>query len=136
LVASLSHPGGNITGMSLFVSDIWVRTVELLKQLAPKTSLIAYLVNPSSPNAELYSSGAVDAARAMGINVQIVKASTDLELDTAFAALKDLGADGLVVPNEPFFDSRRDKIVGFAAQQAVPAIYTIREYVSAGGLMS
>jgi putative tryptophan/tyrosine transport system substrate-binding protein len=136
LVASLNRPGGNVTGMSLFASELWAKVVELLKELVPAATVIAYLVNPSNPSAEMYSKAGVAAARALGIQVHVLNASTEHDLEETFASLVKLGAGGLVVPNEPFFDSQRDRIVALSARYAVAAVYSIREYVVAGGLMS
>jgi putative tryptophan/tyrosine transport system substrate-binding protein len=108
----------------------------LLKEVVPAASVIGYLINPSSPNAETYMKGAAAGSSAIGADVRVLKASTEVELDEAFASLGRLGAGGLVVPNEPFLDSKRDRIVALAARYAVPTIYTIREYPLAGGLMS
>ena len=136
LVASLNRPGGNITGMSLFASELWEKVFELLKELVPAATVIAYLVNPSNPSAEVYSKAGVAAARALGIQVHVLNASTEHDLEESFASLGKLGAGGLVVPNEPFFDSQRDRIVALSARYGVAAVYSIREYVVAGGLMS
>jgi putative ABC transport system substrate-binding protein len=136
LVASLNRPGGNITGMSLFASNLWAKNVELLKELVPAAKVMAYLINPSSPSAATYSSGAAQAAAALGIDIHVLKASTEREIDEAFASLAKLLAGGLIVPNEPFLDSRRERITALAARYAVPALYTFREYVLAGGLAS
>src|SRR5215210_3669961 len=136
LVASLNRPGGNVTGMSLFASDLWAKNVELLKELVPTASVMAYLVNPSSPNVETYLRGAAQAATALRIDVHVLNASTERELDEAFASLARLGADGLIVPNEPYLDFQRDRIVSLAARYAIPALYNLREYVMAGGLAS
>ncbi len=136
LVASLSHPGGNVTGMSNFASELWAKNVQLLKELVPAASMIGFLVNPSTPNSESYLKAAAAGSSAIGIDVRVLKASTEHELDEAFASLAKLGAGGLVVPNEPFFDSKRDRIVALSARYAVATIYTIREYALAGGLMS
>jgi putative ABC transport system substrate-binding protein len=136
LVASLSRPGGNVTGMSLFASDLWAKNVELLKELVPTASVMAYLVNPSTPNVASYLKGAADAAGALGIDIHILNASTEHELDEAFASLAKLRVGGLIVPNEPYLDSQRDRITALAARYAVPALYNLREYVVAGGLAS
>jgi putative ABC transport system substrate-binding protein len=136
LVASLNRPGGNVTGMSMFAADLGAKSVELLKELAPTAAVIAYLVNPSNPTADIYSKEAVTAASSLGVQVHVLNASTEHELDEAYAALIKLGAGGVVVVGEPYFDSQRAKIVALSARYAVPAIYTYREYVVAGGLMS
>jgi putative tryptophan/tyrosine transport system substrate-binding protein len=136
LVASFNRPGGNVTGLSVFSSELWAKNVELLKELVPTATRIAYLVNPTSPNAELFSKGAAAAASALGIEIHVLNASTEHGLDVAFAALVKLGAGGLVVPGEPFFDNERERIVALAARYAIPAIYGTRENVVAGGLLS
>jgi putative ABC transport system substrate-binding protein len=136
LVASFNRPGSNVTGMSLIASEVWAKCFQLLKELVPTATVIAYLVNPTNPSAENYLKGATEGARVRGIDVQVLNASTEHDLDEAFASLEKLGAGGLIVPNEPFFDSQRDRIVALSARYAVPAIYSIREYVVAGGLLS
>jgi putative tryptophan/tyrosine transport system substrate-binding protein len=136
LVPSLNRPSGNITGMSFLNSEIIGKSAQLLKEMVPAVAAIAYLVNPSSPSAEVYTKEAPAIARALGIRVPVLDASTEHDLDEAFASLGKIGADALVVPAEPFFDSQRDRIVALAARHALPAIYGLREYAVAGGLMS
>jgi putative tryptophan/tyrosine transport system substrate-binding protein len=136
LVASLNRPGGNITGMATFTSELGAKNIELLKELVPAAAVVAYLVNPSNPGAEMYAKKTVTAASALGIEVRVLNASTEHDLDEAFAFVAKAGVGGLVVPAEPFFDSQRDRIVALAARHAVAAIYGFREYVVAGGLMS
>jgi putative ABC transport system substrate-binding protein len=136
LVASLNRPGGNVTGIGMFGSELWAKSAELLKELVPTMAVTAYLMNPSTPSAEIYAQAAVAAASAQGLEVHVLNASTEQELDEAFAALIKLGAGGLIVPNEPFIDSQRHRIVALAARYAIPAIYGVREYVVAGGLLS
>jgi putative tryptophan/tyrosine transport system substrate-binding protein len=136
LVASLNRPGGNITGMSLFPLELTAKSVQLLKRLLPSATLIGYLINPSTPAADAYKSEASTAAKALGIPIRVLDASTEQELDQVFASLPKSGISGLAVPAEPFFDSQRDRIVALAARYSVPAIYGLREYAVAGGLMS
>jgi ABC-type uncharacterized transport system substrate-binding protein len=137
LVASLNRPGGNVTGMSNFANELWAKNVQLLKELVPAATVIGYLVNPASPNAASYLKGAAAAGSSVtGADIRVLKASTEPELDEAFASLAKLGAGGLVVPNEPFLDSQRATIVALAARYSIPTVYTIREYAFAGGLMS
>jgi putative ABC transport system substrate-binding protein len=136
LVAGLNRPGGNITGMSTFTSALAAKRLELLKELVPAVAVMAYVLNPSNPSAELESKEALQAARALGIELHVLEASTEQELNAAFAKLASLRAGGLIVAPEPFFDSQRDRLVALSAQHAVPAIYGFREYVVAGGLMS
>lgn len=136
LVASLNHPGANVTGMSLFPSELAAKSVQLLKRLLPNATLIDYLINPSSPATSVYTSEASAAAKALGISIGVINASTEAELDQVFTSLPKSNVSGLVVPAEPFFDSQRDRIVALAARYSVPAIYGLREYAVAGGLMS
>ena len=136
VVASLNRPGGNVTGMSFLNSEMVGKSAQLLKEIVPAAATIAFLVNPSSPSAEIYAKEAPVAASALGIPIPVLNASTERDLDEAFASLGKLGVGGLVVPADPFFGSQRDRIVTLAARYAVPMISTFREYVVAGGLMS
>jgi putative ABC transport system substrate-binding protein len=136
LVASLNRPGGNVTGMSLFASDLWAKNVELLRELVPTARVMAYLVNPSSPSVAAYLKGAAQAANALGIDIHVINASTEREIEDAFASLASLNAGGLIVPNEPYLDSQRGRITALAARHAIPALYNLREYVIGGGLAS
>src|SRR5207302_6324846 len=136
LVPSLNRPGGNVTGMSLLTSEMIGKMAQLLKEVVPATAAIAYLINPSSPSAELYAKEAPTIANALKIRIPMLNASTEEDLDEAFASLRTMGADALIVPAEPFFDSRRDRIVALAGRHAVPMIANLREYPVVGGLMS
>ena len=136
LVASINRPGGNFTGSSLFTFDIAAKGAQFLKELLPTATAIGFLVNSSNPTAELYMKEGVSWASALGISVHVLSASTEQELDGAFASTSRLGVGGIVVPAEPFFDSRRDTIVALATRYAVPTVYWFREYVLAGGLLS
>jgi putative tryptophan/tyrosine transport system substrate-binding protein len=104
--------------------------------MVPAAAAIAYLVNPSNPSVEIYAKQAPTVASALGIRVPVLNASTEHDLDECFASLGKVGADALIVPGEPFFDTQRDRIVALAARYAVPMIAGLREYVAAGGLMS
>jgi len=128
--------GDNITGMSTFSAELGAKSVELLRELVPTAAGIAYFVNPFSPSAEISVNEAARAADALGIQVPVLNAGTEQDLDEAFASMTKWGAGGLVVPGEPFFDSQRNKIAALAARYGVPAIYTFRESVVAGELMS
>jgi putative ABC transport system substrate-binding protein len=136
LVASLNRPGGNVTGMSMFTAEIAAKNISLLKEMVPAATIVASLINPTSPAAKIYLDSVAAAASALGITARIVNASKEQDLDDAFASSKKFGAAGLIVIGEPFFDTQRDKIVALAQRHALPAIYTFREYVTAGGLMS
>jgi putative tryptophan/tyrosine transport system substrate-binding protein len=134
LVASLGRPGGNVTGMSTFTADLGAKEVELLKELRPAITTLVYLVNPTNPSGELEAGAAVAAGSAAGIQVQVLKASTESELESVFEAWPDPGA--LIVAGEPFFDSQRSRIVALAARHGTPAMYSWRENVALGGLIS
>jgi putative ABC transport system substrate-binding protein len=122
--------------MSIFTAEIASKNVNLLKEMVPTATLVAYLINPTNPAAKIYLDSVVAAASALGITARVVNASTEQDLDDAFASSKKFGAAGLVVIDEPFFHSQRNRIVALAERYALPAIYTFREYVTAGGLMS
>jgi putative ABC transport system substrate-binding protein len=136
LVASLNRPGGNVTGVSLFVSQMEGKRLGLLRELVPRAALIGMLLNPTNPNAERQLKDIQEAARAIGQQFHIVHASRERDFATAFATLSQMRAGALLVGADPFFNSRRDEIVGLAARHAIPAIYEQREHVVAGGLMS
>jgi ABC-type uncharacterized transport system substrate-binding protein len=134
LVASLARPGGNLTGVSSY--ELTPKRVEMLAELVPRAKVVALLVNPSNAIAEPMIRNAQEAARAKGLELQILKASTESEVDAAFATLVALHAGALVLPSDTFFNSRLDQLVALAARHAVPAIYDWREYAAAGGLIS
>jgi ABC-type uncharacterized transport system substrate-binding protein len=136
LVRSLNQPGGNITGMGVFNASLGTKRVELMKELMPNVPLIGYLLNPADGKGAIETESVVAASRALGIELRILNARSEYELDSAFAGLEGLLIRALVVSGEPFFDSQRERIVGLAARYAVAAIYAWREYVLAGGLMS
>jgi ABC-type uncharacterized transport system substrate-binding protein len=136
LVASLSRPGGNATGVNMFTSALEPKRLGLLRELVPSAALIAVLVNPNSPNFETQLKDLREAARAAGQQIQILHASSEGELDTAFVTLTQLQAGAALIGSDPFFNSRRDHIVALAARYAIPAIYEWREFAAAGGLMS
>jgi putative ABC transport system substrate-binding protein len=136
LYASLARPGGNISGVSPLTSDLTPKRLELLADLVPQAGLIALLVNPNNANAEHDMREVQKAAQAKGVQLHILKAGTEDEIDTAFASLVQLHAGALVIGADPFFNSRREELVVLAAHHAVPAIYEWRESVAAGGLIS
>jgi len=137
LVASLARPGGNLTGFTLLVIELNPKRLELLTELVPQARVIALLVNPNSADAAARITRDVqDAARSKGLQLPILKASTEGEIDAAFATLLQLHADGLVVSSETFFTRRREELVGLAARHAVSAIYALREFTASGGLIS
>ena len=136
LVASLNRPGGNVTGMSTLTTELGAKSVEILKEMLPNATILAYLANPFNPSADPETNGARGAASALGVELHLVKATSERELDEAFSALKALRAEGLIVSPDPFFDSRRERLVALSAQHAIPTKYGWREYVLDGGLMS
>src|SRR4051812_46087755 len=136
LVASLARPGANVTGMNSQTSELGAKSVEILKEAIPKARRPGYLVNPSNPSKDAEAGSALAAARALGVDLRVLPATSERELDETFAALKAQGIEGVVVSPDPFFDSRRDRIVALAARYSVPAKYAWREPVLAGGLIS
>ncbi len=136
LVASLNRPGGNITGVANFDDVLGAKRLELLRELVPKAEMIGLLINPNNPNAETIASRLQEAARTLGQQIRILNASTEGEVDAAFATLGELRIGAILVASDPFFVSRRDQIVALAARQTLPAIYQFREYPVGGGLMS
>jgi putative ABC transport system substrate-binding protein len=136
LVASLSHPGGNVTGVAIFTGQLAAKQLGLLRELAPKAAVVAVLVNPGNPLTEAIIKDMQAAATSTGHQIRIVKASDEESIDKAFAGLAELHADALIVGADPYFFSRSDQIVALAARYAVPAFYEIREFAANGGLIS
>jgi putative ABC transport system substrate-binding protein len=136
LVTSLNRPGGNLTGVSLISGVLSAKNLELLHDLVPTAKLIAVLVNPNSPSAEIQLKDAQDAANRIGVGILVLKASTEREVDSAFAAVLAEHAGAMVVVADPFFFLRREQFAALAARHAVPTIHFFREFVTAGGLMS
>jgi putative tryptophan/tyrosine transport system substrate-binding protein len=136
LVKSLSHPGGNVTGMSLFNADLSAKRIELMHELVPASHTIAFLTNPANPSTRIEVRSAQEAAKASSVDVTVFNASSEQEIEKAFADLSVQHIGAVIVAGEPFFDSRRAFIVGLAAKYAVPASYGWRENVALGGLVS
>jgi ABC-type uncharacterized transport system substrate-binding protein len=136
LVASLNRPGGNITGVSFLAVALGAKRLELLRNVAPKITSIALLVNPNNPNAEPQTRDTRSAAAALGLQLNVLNADSQDDLDVVFTALARQPADALVVSADPFFMNQRDRLVALAARHALPAIYITREFAMAGGLMS
>src|SRR5438105_2782363 len=133
LVASLARPGGNLTGVSFLDVELNPKRLELLSELVPQARVIALLVNPNNSNAErTMRDVGREAARANRVQLPILKAWSESEIDAAFAALLHLQAGALVVGGDPFFLARREQIVALALRHAVPAIYTAREFAASG----
>jgi putative ABC transport system substrate-binding protein len=137
LVASLARPGGNATGVNFFNQEPVAKRLALLHELVPKAVRVALLVNPANTtNAEPASRDVQEAARAIGLEIQIFNANTSREIDAAFAALERERSDALFVAPDGYFTSRRVQIVNLAARSRIAAAYSLRDYVVAGGLMS
>jgi putative tryptophan/tyrosine transport system substrate-binding protein len=136
LVASLNRPGGNVTGVTSLASMIVAKQFEMLHETVPKAMVIGFLVNPSNPNAETDTTEARKATRTLGLELHILNASTEREIDTAFTTLAQKGAGALVVVSDGFFNARSDQFAALAARHALPTIYAFREFAEAGGLMS
>jgi putative ABC transport system substrate-binding protein len=136
LVASLARPGGNLTGVSIMTVEMMAKRLELLSELVPQASVIALLVNPNNPTTEDVIREVQEAARAKRVQLLILKAGTQIEIDTAFASLVQLHAGALVVGPDGLFNTRRDQIVALASRHAVPAIYPWREVAAVGGLVT
>src|SRR5262245_23344561 len=136
LVASLSRPGGNVTGVHLLIGALDPKKLGLLRELVPHATKIGALLNPAVADFQVRLDDVNEAARAIGQQVHILYASSERELDDAFSAMSQIQAGALVVSADPFFNSRRDQIITLAARHAIPAIYEGREYAVAGGLAS
>ena len=136
LVASLNRPGGNLTGVNSFAGELGAKGLALLHDLVPSIETIGFLENPNNPIFDLTTRDVLAAAPVVGLKVQILKASTDREIDTAFVSLVQVRTGALLVGNDPFFNSRIEQLVALAARHAIPAMYPLREFAAAGGLMS
>jgi len=134
LVASLNRPGGNLTGVTIFGMMAAGKRLELLRQLMPRAGTIAYLMNPNNPNRELDNVQA--AASSIGQQILVLNADGGREIDTAFATIAQQGVAALLVASDPLFFDRREQLIALAARQAVPAIYYLRAFSQAGGLLS
>jgi ABC-type uncharacterized transport system substrate-binding protein len=135
LVASLARPGGNLTGVITTGTELTAKRLELLSELVPRARVIALLMNPNS-TAERVIRDVQEAARTKGLQLHVLKASSESEIDTAFASLVRLHAGALVVAPDPFLSSRREQLVALASRHAVPSIYAWREFAASGGLIS
>jgi putative ABC transport system substrate-binding protein len=136
LVASLSRPGGNATGVSLLTTTPEAKRLGLLRELVPGVKLIGVLIDPNYQEAQAQARELREASQSMDVEVHIANARNPEELEHAFASLVEEKAGALLVTADPFFDTKRDRIVAFAAEHRMPAIYQFREYAAAGGLMS
>ena len=136
LVASLNRPGGHVTGVSLLTSMIGAKRIELLRQVAPKVSRVALVMNPSNPTASAEQADAEDGARKLGLETIALKAGNAHEIDVAFEKLLEAKADAFFIATDPILLDRREQIVAFAERHALPAVYFVRQFAVAGGLLS
>jgi putative ABC transport system substrate-binding protein len=136
LVASFSRPGGNVTGVSFFVAELDAKRLGLLHQLVPDASQIAVLLNPNNPNAGPQLRDITEAAHALGLQITVLHAANEGDLNKVLDKSPEPDTGALLVGAEAFFNSRRDQIVGLVGRLGLPAIYEVREFVAAGGLMS
>src|SRR5262249_38835985 len=136
LVSSLGRPGGNVTGSNLFNSALNVKRLELVRELFPKGAVFGFLLNPSTPTAEADTNAMMAAASAVGQRIVVLHASAAGDFETAFATLVDQKTDALVVAADPFFATSRNQIVALTSRHSLPAVFSLREYATAGGLMS
>jgi len=136
LVASLSRPGGNVTGANLITVALGAKRLELLRELVPSARTISMLINPETPDSDPESKDVLRAAAALGRDIHVIIARSQSELEPAFAAVQQMQAGALIVGADLFFISRRAHLVALASRYAVPTIYCWREFVEAGGLMS
>ena len=136
VVERLNRPGGNITGATFFNNALGPKRLQVLRDVAPKATTIAMLVNPGNPNTEFDAKEIESAARSLGLRILRVNAGSEREFDRAFATMAEQGVGALIVNADAFFYARRDQLIELATRLAVPAIYELREFATAGGLMS
>src|SRR4051812_11104752 len=136
LVASLARPGGNVTGVTFMFAELTPKRLELLSELVPKAGVIALLTNPNSPGTERMAQEVQEAAGAKGMQLPILEASTEAEIEAAFFSLMQLRAGALLVGADPFFFSRREQLLSLAARHAVPTMYQYPEFAAFGGLIA
>jgi putative ABC transport system substrate-binding protein len=136
LVQTLNRPGGNVTGLSNFMNLLAAKRLEALSETVPSANALALLINPNNPNADPDTKNLQAAAQALGRRIEVFRAASEAELETAFAAMTEQRLGALFVNIDSFFSAHADQIVGLAARQRVPASYPLRLFVTAGGLMS
>jgi ABC-type uncharacterized transport system substrate-binding protein len=136
LVSSLNRPGGNVTGVTFFVNTLGAKRLELLRELVPSAAHIGFLVNPANPTSESQVADVRAAARVRRVDLLVVNAGSEREIDAGFASFVQQRVNAIVIGADSLFLSRRDQLVGLAARHALPAIYNLREYVDNGGLIT
>jgi putative ABC transport system substrate-binding protein len=136
LVTSLNRPGGNLTGFSFLNVEIGPKLVELLHEVVPAATMVAALINPTNPNAHAWSAGLQPAARTLGLEINVLEASTERDIDVAFAAMISRRVGGLIIVNDVFIITRGEQLAALALRHRMPTIFQTRASVVAGGLMS
>jgi putative ABC transport system substrate-binding protein len=136
IVASLSRPGGNITGVSLLNVELGPKRLELLHELVPAATIMGLLVNPANRNSEMLARDLQTAARILGVQMHVLHASSERDFDTVFATLARLRAGALVIGSDPFFNTQVEQLAALSQQHALPSIYQYRQFAAVGGLMS
>ena len=136
LVSSLNRPGGNVTGVTLLSVEVGPKLLELLHLAVPSASIIALLLNPTNPNAESQSKNTQEAALKLGVAIHVLNASTERDIDAAFAKLHELRAGALIIGQDVLFNARSEQLGTLTLRYAVPAIYAQPEFAAAGGLIS
>ncbi len=135
-VASLNHPGGNMTGVTLLSVEVGPKLLEMLHGAVPAATTIALLVNPTNPNAETQSKNTQEAARRLGLELHVLNASTARDFDAVFAKLRELGAGALIIAQDVFFNAECAQLAALALHHRIPGIYPLPEFAAAGGLIS
>jgi putative tryptophan/tyrosine transport system substrate-binding protein len=136
LVSSLNRPGGNVTGVTFFINTLGAKRLELLRELVPSAKVIGVLINPRNPTSQSQTTDVQAAAGAHGIELMIVDASSERDIDTAFTSFVQHHVNAIIVGADSLFLSRREQLVGLAARHALPTIYYLREFADVGGLIS
>jgi putative tryptophan/tyrosine transport system substrate-binding protein len=136
LVSSLNRPGGNVTGVTFFINSLGAKRFALLHELIPKATVVGFLINPHNPTSNPQISDVQAAARSLGAELLVLNAGNEREIDAAFTSAAQKHVKAVIVGADSVFLSRRDQIVGLAARYALPAIYYVREFAVAGGLIS
>jgi putative tryptophan/tyrosine transport system substrate-binding protein len=136
LVASLNRPGGNLTGTTIMAVEMGPKRLAFIRELVPKATTVAMLINPNFPTALAEARVVQDAARTVEMQINVLNARTEIELEAAFTNLVQQNVDALMVGTDPFLLGQRDQLAGLAARHAIPTMYFLREFVQAGGLLS
>jgi ABC-type uncharacterized transport system substrate-binding protein len=136
LVPSLNHPGGNVTGVTFVINSLGAKRLELLRQLMPNATIVGFLINPRNPTSEAQTADAQAAARALGVELLILHAGSEPDIDAAFTRSVQQRANAMIVGADAFFISKTDQLVGLAARDALPTIFFLREFAALGGLIS